>query len=216
MVEFRPDDEAGSAETGADIAPVIPLFGARPQAARAWRSTWSDEPDADGGRSSDDDSAPDARALAEKALLRKLRTRQLSESEARTALREHPLEPHLVDELIDAFRGLGYLDDARLAEQLVYTGTARKGQGRQALGRAMAQRGVSRDAADAALAALPDDDAERALEFARGRARSMRSLDRETALRRLTGQLARRGFGGSVALTAARTALDEGTGVRFD
>ena len=65
--------------------------------------------------------------------------------------------------------------------------------------------------ADAALAELPDDDAERALEFARSKAGSLRSLERDVALRRLAGQLARRGYGGSVALNAARTALDENT-----
>jgi regulatory protein len=73
--------------------------------------------------------------------------------------------------------------------------------------------------ADAALAELPDDDADRALDFARTKARSMSSLDRDTALRRLVGQLSRRGYGGSVAMTAARQALDEngsgGSGVRF-
>jgi regulatory protein len=51
------------------------------------------------------------------------------------------------------------------------------------------------------------------------KARSMSSLDRDTALRRLVGQLSRRGYGGSVAMTAARQALDEngsgGSGVRF-
>ena len=74
----------------------------------------------------------------------------------------------------------------------------------------LARRGVPREVADVALAALPDDDAERALRFARTKARSMASLDRNTALRRLTGQLTRRGYGGSIALNAAREALDEG------
>ena len=48
----------------------------------------------------------------------------------------------------------------------------------------------------------------------------MRGLERDVALRRLAGQLARRGYGGSAALNAARQALDESmrpTGrVRFD
>lgn len=40
----------------------------------------------------------------------------------------------------------------------------------------------------------------------------MTRLDPETALRRLLGQLARRGYGGSVASQAARTALREAAG----
>ena len=45
------------------------------------------------------------------------------------------------------------------------------------------------------LAELPDDDAERALEFARSKAPGMSRLEPDTALRRLLGQLARRGYG---------------------
>jgi len=47
------------------------------------------------------------------------------------------------------------------------------------------------------------------MEYARSKARSLASVDRETALRRLAAQLARRGYRGTVALTAAQTALDE-------
>jgi len=78
---------------------------------------------------------------------------------------------------------------------------------------------ISREVVDAALDELPDDEAERALDFARQKARSMGSLDREAAVRRLHGQLSRRGFGGSMAMTAAKQALDEAgvgaSGVRF-
>lgn len=162
------------------------------------------------------------RAVAEKALLRKLRGRQLSEREARALVASGDLPSEDVDELIGDFRARGYLDDERLAEQLVHAATSRRGQGRQAIARSMAQRGVPRDVVDDALAQLPDDDTERALDFARGKARSLSSLDRQTALRRLHGQLARRGFSGAVALSAARTALDDvaglggSSGVRFE
>jgi regulatory protein len=89
------------------------------------------------------------------------------------------------------------------------------------LSRALSQRGIPRDVVNAALDELPDDDAERALDFARTKARSLSRLDQETALRRLVGQLSRRGYNGSVAMTAAKTALAEATfggrpsGVRF-
>lgn len=123
--------------------------------------------------------------------------------------------------MIDEFLHRGYLDDRTLADALVTAGVERKGQGRVALSRALSQRGIPREIADEALSSLPDDDAERALEFARTKARSMARLDPDTALRRLLGQLARRGYGGSVASAAARTALREAarsgptSGVRF-
>ncbi|WP_258131915.1 regulatory protein RecX [Microbacterium sp. MYb62] len=153
--------------------------------------------------------------------MRKLRTRSLSISEARQALRGHGLESGTVDDVIDDFCRRGYLDDAALAGVLVTSGVERKGQGRVALSRALAQRGIPREVIDGALDELPDDDDERALEFARSKARSMSRLDHDTALRRLVGQLSRRGYNGAVAMRAAKSALQETsfggstTGVRF-
>jgi regulatory protein len=158
------------------------------------------------------DPQPDpgaSQAAAEAALLRRLRGRQLSVSEAGAFLRERDLDAVGVSSVIDHCIELGYLDDARLAEQLVHTATSRKGQGRQAIALTLGKRGIAREVVDEALMALPDDDAERAAEFAASRVRSLRDLDRQTALRRLAGQLARRGFASHVALSAARAALDD-------
>ena len=176
----------------------------------------ADAPTADpvGAPTADSAGAADAAAAAEAAeqgLVKKLRSRQLSVSEARTYLIRLDVDADAADGIIDAFIARGYLDDARLAEQIVHAGVDRKGQGRQVIAQSLVKRGVPRDVVDAALAELPDDDAERALAFARSKAGSMRGLDRDVALRRLAGQLARRGYGGSVALSAARTALDETT-----
>ncbi|MFZ8757798.1 regulatory protein RecX [Microbacterium sp. HMH0099] len=177
------------------------------------------------------EDAPDpdeVRDRAEAVLLRKLRTRSLSLSESRTALRGvEGVDDALVAELIDRFVDLGYLDDGALADQLALSGVERKGQGRRAVVQTMLKRGIPRDVADAAVDALPDDDDDRALEFARGKARAMTGQDYDTALRRLAGQLSRRGYPSSVSLNAARAALAEAgigrarasarpaTGVRF-
>lgn len=220
------------------LAPVIPLFGGtvtraselskaagsaeREPDIRPRRSHESDSsagPAASGKLDSTGESQIDSRA--EEALVRKLRARSLSVSEARQVLRDQGLDASGADDVIDRFCERGYLDDDLLAEHLVISGVERKGQGRVALSRALAQRGIPRDVIDEALGDLPDDDAERALEFARTKARSLARLEFDTALRRLLGQLARRGYGGSVAMTAARTALTESAlgnasgGVRF-
>ncbi|WP_100813787.1 regulatory protein RecX [Microbacterium lacus] len=146
---------------------------------------------------------------ATQALVKRLRTRQLSAKEARGMLAERGLDSATAEDVVADFEARGYLDDARLAEQLVYAATSRKGQGRRAISQTLSGRGIPREVVDAALDELPDDEAERALDFARQKARSMGSLDREAAVRRLHGQLARRGFGGSMAMTAAKQALDE-------
>lgn len=207
------------------LAPVTPLFGGRVHAAPAepaetpgetWHTTWT-EPVAEQTLEPDE---IDVAADAESALVKRLRTRSLSEREARAFLRERDLSVDAVEGIIEGMLRHGYLDDARLAEQLIHAATTRKGQGRRAISQALSQRGIPRDVVDAALETLPDDDADRALEYARQKARTMRDLDRETALRRLSGQLARRGYGGQ-SLEAARRALDElssptRSGVRFE
>ncbi len=74
--------------------------------------------------------------------MRKLRTRSLSVSEARLVLKGHGLAADAIEDVIDDFMRRGYLDDAVLAELLVTAGVERKGQGRVALSRALAQRGI--------------------------------------------------------------------------
>ncbi|MFT3798657.1 regulatory protein RecX [Microbacterium sp.] len=201
----------------AAVFPDVERGAQRRDETQQWHATWLD--DAPGTEPLTADEAEVA-ASAEQALLKRLRTRSLSEREARAFLREQRLSPEAVESIVAVALGHGYLDDARLAEQLIHSGTTRKGQGRRALAQSLAQRGIPREVIDAALAELPDDDAERALEFARQKARSMRGLDRDAALRRLSGQLARRGYA-ATALSAARQALDEldrppARGVRFE
>ena len=173
-----------------------------------------------GDDGSDDESGPAARERAERVLVRKLRAKAMSVSEARSVLRGNAIPAEIIDDIVDEFLARRYLDDRVLADLLVTAGVERKGQGRVALGRVLAQRGIPREIADAALAELPDDDEERALEFARTKAPSMARLDSDAALRRLVGQLSRRGYGGHVAMNAAKTALREAgsggsSGVRF-
>lgn len=206
------------------LAPVIPLFGGGP--APTWNNTWAQPEEhnvvAPERSPSDEPSADEAElvAAAEAALVRKLRTRSLSVREARGVLVERGVDDDAIEGIIDRFVGNGYLDDARLVEQLVHSAVERKGQGRVMIGQTLRARGIPREVIDAALDDLPDDEFERALAFARQKAGAMRSLDRDTALRRLAGQLARRGYGGA-ALSAARQALDEAArpparGVRFE
>ncbi|MEJ1089916.1 regulatory protein RecX [Microbacterium sp. Mu-80] len=233
------DDDGGE-----HLAPVIPLFGssserepsathpaARAAAAlahaeqavalRAHAQRAGDEGEARG----DEGMSPDleqVRERAEQALVRKLRAKALSVAEARSVLRENDLDRDGIEDVIDDFLARGYIDDRTLATLLVTSGVERKGQGRVAIARSLSQRGIPREIIDDVLSELPDDDAERALEFARSKARGMTGLEPDTALRRLLGQLARRGYGGGVAMNAARTALREAgggsagrSGVRF-
>lgn len=223
------DTQGGDSER---VAPIIPLFGVNarkaesvPKTSRAnadeafqLHALSAAEDETPGGATAESD---EIRIVAEESLVRRLRARSLSISEARQVLRGYELPSAVIDDVIDDFCRRRYLDDATLAEMLVASGVERKGRGRVALSRALAQRGIAREVIDGALDGLPDDDDERALEFARSKARSMSRLDGDTALRRLVGQLYRRGYNGSAAMKAAKTALREVqgggpiSGVRF-
>lgn len=190
------------------VAPLIPLFGgqaAGAQAPAAWRTTWDEAPAEQHVPQRDEPE----RDRAEAVLARRLRTRQLSVREARAVLAAQGLDGRGVEAVLEQCERRGWLDDAGLAEQLVRSGADRKGQGRLAIAQTLTARGIPRPVADAALAGLPDDDYERALEFARTRAGSLTRSAPDAALRRLTAQLARRGYGSAVALSAARQACDE-------
>lgn len=197
----------------------------------AWSSTWDSEPvvsigsrrredptdDAHttgAGDTADTPDAGDVAEAAEKLLLKRLRGRSLSIREARDLLTREGVDNEAAEVIVAVFIARGYLDDAALAEQIVHVGLDRKGQGRLVIAQSLAKRGIPRDVADAALLALPDDDRERALEFARSKARALSTVDPDAALRRLTGQLARRGYGGSLAVDVAREALREAGGSR--
>ncbi len=160
-------------------------------------------------RSPADRRNPDPLGDAREALVRKLRAKQLTSREASEALRGLGVAAADREAIVDEFESRGYLDDAALAAYLVTSGSERKGQGRVVISRTLAQRGIPREIADEALSALEDDDAERALEYARSKIPGLRRYDEDTAVRRLVGQLSRRGYGGSVAMNAARTAWRE-------
>lgn len=235
---------AADSHGGERLAPVVPLFGgAVPDAPIAredegglggedWHTTWRDSgyagryaagsvsPAPDESDEPEGDDAQGSAEQAERRVARALAARGLSEREVRDRLRRDGVGPGEVEEIVDRLSRVGAIDDDRLAEQLVHQAVTRKNQGRRAVSLTLSKRGIAREAIDRALESLPDDDHERALEFARGKARSLARLDPDTALRRLVGQLARRGFGGSMAMTVARQALDEATGpvsrVRFE
>ena len=218
--------DAGGRADADQLAPVIPLFGSRssapePSRGEAVRSVprqdeslgWS-PPGAHIDDPSASESPDEIRDRAEALLLRRLRGRSLSLAEARTALGTvDGADESVIDDVVAKFVDLGYLDDEAFAEQLAMSAIERRGQGRRAVVQTLRKRGISREVADAAIAELPDDDAERALEFARGKARTVGGKDYDASLRRLAGQLARRGYSSSVSLEAARQALAE-AGVR--
>ncbi|KAA9111027.1 regulatory protein RecX [Microbacterium rhizomatis] len=210
---------------GDALAPVTYLPGVAPQNRGVVFAESSRADDTfDGGSTPNDEEFVDRASLIDSAsvsLTRSLGRRGLSVAEARAKLRSSGLTGDEIDGVIDDFERRQWLDDAMLAEQLVHSATTRQDMGTKAVKQLLQKRLVAREVIEAVIAELPDDDAQRAMEFATSKARSLVRYDDDTAIRRLMGQLARRGFGGGVAGHAARTALAEARksaaagGVRF-
>ncbi|QTX05021.1 regulatory protein RecX [Agromyces archimandritae] len=164
-----------------------------------------------GGTEGDDEETPGPERddRLDRLVLGKLRRASLSEFEVRAVLVEHGLSVDEVEEWLDRYRRLGYLDDARMAEQIVRIQHERRGRGSGAILQELARRGVEASAARAAVEEI-DEESElaHATEVAVRRAGQLRGLDARTAERRLSAFLQRRGFGGEVVRQAVRTALD--------
>jgi len=194
MVHFEPSPDktgAGSASARGGLAPVTYLPGASP-AEQA------------------DDSADDAaeeREHAEKMLLQRLRGRSLSVIEAQKLLRSTDIDEEAVQEILERFAELHYLDEEKLADQIMHSHHERKGLGRSGVAAEMRQRGLDAELIAEKLEEMPDDEAERATELALKRVQQLDRFDDATIDRRLTGFLLRKGYASSVVRDAVKAAL---------
>lgn len=122
-----------------------------------------------------------------------------------------------VEQALDRFTELGYIDDAAFARGWVESRQRTRGLAASALRRELRDKGIAADLIDEVLLACADSDAERvtAGELVDKKLRSMRSgrsgapIDRDTATRRLVSMLARKGYSSSVAYSVVREGLDD-------
>lgn len=163
-----------------------------------------------GGEAAGGDDERDADAVREASTRAYaiLALRDHSRAELRKKLVDRDFEERIVEILLSRLEDAGLVDDARFAEQFVRSQRTGKGRSASAISRALREKGVSDDDAAPALDDL-SDDFPFALEAARKKAGSTRTLAYEVRLRRILGVLGRRGFSGSVARRAAVQALED-------
>ena len=154
---------------------------------------------------------------AHRVSLHGLTRRNLSRWELDRLLRSRELDEEVIAAELARLEQLGLIDDQALAETLVRTRHERKGLSRSALAAELRTRHIDQEYIDAALAGLDaGDERAKALELALKRAPQLRSLDRQTAVRRLSGYLQRKGYSSEVVRSTVDEALAGGTGtVRF-
>jgi regulatory protein len=163
----------------------------------------SDEPEAD----AQSVAALDLDAL-EQTLLRKLNTRDMTVHEVMVWLRSRDAAEGDAATLVDKFERLNYLNDERLAQELVIRLSERRGKSKSVIGGELRQRGISSSLIDSALESLDEEnELSKATELALQRVRQFSKLDDETAERRLVGFLSRRGYSGQTVREASKHAL---------
>ena len=189
---LRPVDSA------AEITPVDPAV---PEAEQS-------DADADADADGLDDGSAGEKARAEKVLMHRLHGRSLSTKEALDVLRGTELGRDDIEEIIARFTDLHYIDERKLAEQVLHSHGERKGLGRTGVGAELRRRGVDPDIIAAALEELPDDETERAIDIATKRIGQLERFDETTIKRRLSAFLQRKGYGSDVCRIAIAAALD--------
>ncbi len=152
------------------------------------------------------------REHAELLLLQRLRARSLSATEARSILAGTEIAEHEIDDVIERFAELGYIDEEKLADQILHSHHERKGLGRSGVQAEMRRRGLDHDLILEKLEELPDDEAERAIELACKRVEQLGRLDDQTIDRRLTGFLMRKGYASTAVRLAVKAALASRSG----
>ncbi len=157
-----------------------------------------------------DRPTPEDRAAqkAERISMNALTRRGMSKREVERSLLARELDEETVASELDRLEGVGLIDDMALAQNLVGILQERKGLGRSSIAAELTRRLLAPAAIEYALELVETgDELGRAREIAVKRASQLRSYDRETAVRRLSAFLMRRGYSGSTVRAAVDHAL---------
>ncbi|PJJ61337.1 regulatory protein RecX [Compostimonas suwonensis] len=211
-------DESADDDEG-DVGVVVEFRSVAGASGNAGAGAYAND-DADGDAGDVELTVDELRSEAEETLLRRLRGKSFSKSEAAEILRGVTDDPSIVDGVVERMVELGYLDDRKLADHIVYTHHDRKGLGRKAVETELRRRKIEAEVVVEVVDELPDDELERASELAVERMSRLGSLDDTAAERRLNGFLARRGYSSAVSRQAITAALASRrrprSGVRFE
>lgn len=160
------------------------------------------------GQSEAGEPDADPEEVARGIVLRKLAAQARTRSELAKALQARAVPAEAASVVLDRMSEIGLVDDAAFAQDWVASRQQRRHLSRSALRRELQNKGVARDQIDEALAPLGvSEELEAALSLARRRQATMATLPRDVQYRRLSGVLARRGFGGSVAAQVLEVVL---------
>ncbi len=148
------------------------------------------------GRRRAPDAAPLSTDQARELCLRLLAGRARSRSELAERLAAAGAEELTAEQVLERLTEVGLVDDAAYAAGLARSRRAERGLSRRALAGELRRRGLAEEVVAGAVdAAAAEPDAAVALRLAQRRARGLSHLPPDAQRRRLSGYLARRGYG---------------------
>lgn len=156
-------------------------------------------------------AGPDAdqEAVARKILLDTLTGQARSRSELATKLARKGVPEEVAERLLNRFEEVGLVDDEAFARLWVQSRQSGKGLARRALAQELRRKGIDDETARTVLEEVdPDDEVESARLLVRRKLRTAASLDRDTAIRRLSGMLARKGYPAGVSFRVVKEELE--------
>ncbi len=148
-------------------------------------------------------------AQAKEICLRLLTDRARSRTELADKLAAKGFTPEITERTLDRLVTVGLINDAAFAEQWVNSRHTHSGKGKKVLAQELRRKGITpEDAAPALESISADDERSRAGELVRQKLRSLpANLERDKAVRRLVGLLARRGYDPSTAYSVVTAEL---------
>jgi len=154
------------------------------------------------------DLPSDPESVARTIVLDKLSAQARTRSELADILAGREIPDEVAAKVLDRFGEVGLIDDAAFASAWVESRHRGRGLAKRALAQELRRKGVDDELARDALDELdPDQEAATARALVRRKLPSMRSLDRQVAMRRLLGMLARKGYPGGLAMTIVKEEL---------
>ncbi|MCU0283390.1 MAG: recombination regulator RecX [Candidatus Nanopelagicales bacterium] len=152
----------------------------------------------------------DPEQVARTILLRRLEVAPRTRSQLAATLAQRGVPEDVATRVLDRFEEVGLVDDATFARLWVQSRQAGRGLSSAALRQELRRRGVVDALIDEALAQVdPEDELAAARALVARRLPSVAGLPRATQVRRLTGALARKGYGAGLAFGVVREMLDD-------
>jgi regulatory protein len=152
----------------------------------------------------------DPEQVARTILLRRLEAAPRTRAQLATTLRERGVPDDVSVRVLDRFEEVGLIDDRLFARSWVESRQAGRGLSARALRAELRTRGVAEELISEALEGVSSEaEWESARAIAQRKLRSVASLPPATQVRRISGALARKGYGAGLTAQVVREVLDQ-------